>query len=126
MCEHAALPALAQSIFFCGAIVGGLMFGLIADRYGRIPALVGTNLLGFVGGVLSAFSYNFTSFAFFRFVLGFAFDNCFTMMYILGKLNIYYQFACTLSKHENKLLFNIFSCDNYCDYNFIIIAIKLN
>lgn len=86
VCDHAALPSFAQSAFFCGAIVGGLLFGLIADRYGRIPALVGTNLLGFIGGVGTAFSYNFVSFCVFRFIVGFAFDNCFTMMYILGEI----------------------------------------
>lgn len=41
MCEQDNLAATAQSIFFCGAIVGGLVFGWIADKYGRIPALVG-------------------------------------------------------------------------------------
>ncbi|XP_055311192.1 solute carrier family 22 member 13-like [Sitodiplosis mosellana] len=83
VCDKAALPSFAQSIFFCGAIVGGLLFGVIADRYGRIPALVGTNMLGFIGGIATAYSFDFISFAFFRFIVGFAFDNCFTMMYIL-------------------------------------------
>lgn len=50
VCENAYLPTLSQSIFFCGAIVGGLLFGWIADRYGRIPALAGCNLIGFVAG----------------------------------------------------------------------------
>lgn len=86
VCDKAALPSLAQSIFFCGSIVGGLLFGMIADRYGRVPALVGTNMLGFIGGIASAYSFNFVSFAIFRFIVGFAFDNCYTMMYILGML----------------------------------------
>lgn len=50
VCENSFLPTLSQSIFFCGAIVGGLLFGWIADRYGRIPALAGCNLIGFVAG----------------------------------------------------------------------------
>lgn len=50
VCDNAYLPTLSQSIFFCGAIVGGLLFGWIADRYGRIPALAGCNLIGFVAG----------------------------------------------------------------------------
>lgn len=71
---------------YCAFIfVGGLLFGIIADRYGRIPALVGTNMLGFIGGIATAYSFNFISFAFSRFIVGFAFDNCFTMMYILGE-----------------------------------------
>ncbi|KAJ8676288.1 hypothetical protein QAD02_012075 [Eretmocerus hayati] len=83
VCEDAALPTFAQSIFFVGAIFGGLIFGYIADRYGRIPALVGTNLVGFVSGIATVFATNFWQFAACRFFFGFAFDNCFTMMYIL-------------------------------------------
>lgn len=85
VCEQSALPTLAQSIFFVGAIVGGLLFGWIADRYGRIPALVLCNVTGFAGGIATAFVTNFWQFSFCRFLVGFAFDNCFTMMYILGK-----------------------------------------
>ncbi|XP_058810792.1 organic cation transporter protein-like [Phymastichus coffea] len=83
VCDNAALPTFAQSIFFVGAIFGGLIFGYIADRYGRIPALVGANFIGFVSGVCTIFSHNFWEFALCRFFFGFAFDNCFTMMYIL-------------------------------------------
>lgn len=83
VCDDATLPTIAQSIFFLGAIVGGLLFGWIADRYGRVPALVGCNSIGFVAGVLTAFVGSFWQFSLCRFLVGFAFDNCFTMMYIL-------------------------------------------
>ncbi|CAH2236945.1 jg23393 [Pararge aegeria aegeria] len=90
VCDKDNLPATAQAIFFCGAIVGGLVFGWIADKYGRIPALVGkekftdgTNLVGFAAGIATAFCNAFWSFALCRFLVGLAFDNCFTMMYIL-------------------------------------------
>lgn len=85
VCDDGALPTWSQSIFFLGAIVGGLLFGWIADRYGRIPALSGCNLVGFVAGVATAYVGNFWQFALCRFLVGFAFDNCFTMMYILGE-----------------------------------------
>ncbi|XP_043248699.1 organic cation transporter protein-like [Colletes gigas] len=83
VCDYSALPTTAQSIFFVGAIFGGLIFGWIADQYGRIPALIGANLMGFVAGVATAFSQSFWQFTLCRFFVGFAFDNCFTMMYIL-------------------------------------------
>ncbi|KZC09853.1 Organic cation transporter protein [Dufourea novaeangliae] len=83
VCEYSALPTAAQSIFFIGAIFGGLIFGWIADQYGRIPALIGSNLMGFLAGVATAFSQSFWQFTLCRFFVGFAFDNCFTMMYIL-------------------------------------------
>lgn len=84
VCEHSALPTTAQSVFFVGAIFGGLIFGWIADRYGRIPALVGANITGFLAGVATVLAGSFWEFALCRFFVGFAFDNCFTMMYILG------------------------------------------
>lgn len=83
VCQYDALPTIAQSIFFVGAIFGGLIFGWIADQYGRIPALIGANLMGFLAGVVTAFSDTFWQFTLCRFFVGFAFDNCFTMMYIL-------------------------------------------
>jgi len=87
VCDDAALPTYAQSIFFLGAIVGGLLFGWVADRFGRIPALIGTNMMGLLAGVGTAFVSNFWEFAIMRFFVGFAFDNCFTMMYILGEFS---------------------------------------
>lgn len=83
VCDRDNYPATAQSIFFCGAIVGGLIFGWVADKYGRVPALVGTNLAGFVGGIGTVFSNDFLSFCLCRFVVGLAYDNCFVIMYII-------------------------------------------
>ncbi|XP_015172217.1 PREDICTED: organic cation transporter protein isoform X2 [Polistes dominula] len=83
VCDDSALPSTAQSIFFVGAIFGGLIFGWIADKYGRVPALVGANIIGFLSGVATIFAGSFWEFAACRFFFGFAFDNCFTMMYIL-------------------------------------------
>ncbi|KAK6644865.1 hypothetical protein RUM43_001138 [Polyplax serrata] len=83
VCEQSALASASQSIFFVGSIFGGLIFGWVADSYGRIPALVGTNLMGFAGGIATAGVHSFWSFCLCRFFVGLAFDNCFTMMYIL-------------------------------------------
>jgi MFS family permease len=68
--------------------VGGILLGYLADRFGRIPALILCNLIGAVAGIITTFSFNFPVFAFSRFLMGMAFDNCFTLMYILGELQI--------------------------------------
>ncbi|XP_072948572.1 carcinine transporter-like [Epargyreus clarus] len=83
VCDKDNYSATAQAIFFCGAILGGLIFGWIADKYGRIPAVVGTNIAGFVAGVGTAFTYSFWSFCLCRFLVGLAYDNCFVIMYII-------------------------------------------
>lgn len=41
MCEYAGYAPTAQAIFFAGSFIGGLFFGWMADRFGRVPALVG-------------------------------------------------------------------------------------
>ncbi|XP_059470665.1 organic cation transporter protein [Neocloeon triangulifer] len=83
VCDNDSLATWAQAIFFLGAITGGLLFGWIADHYGRIPTLVGTNLVGFAAGMATPLTSTFWEFALCRFFVGMAFDNCFTMMYIL-------------------------------------------
>lgn len=68
MCEDSTLPTIAQSVFFAGAVFGGLIFGWIADRYGRIPSLVGSNVVAGLAGIATAFSYNFFTFTVCRFI----------------------------------------------------------
>ena len=85
VCDDAGKPPLAQALFFAGAFIGGIISGYTADRFGRLPALILCNMFCAVAGVLTYFSHNFELFAFSRFVMGMGFDNCFTLMYILGK-----------------------------------------
>lgn len=58
------------SITLLGGAAGGLMFGWIADRYGRTRALMGSVLLYSVFTALCGLSQTFWQFAFFRALLG--------------------------------------------------------
>jgi MFS family permease len=40
VCDDAGKAPLAQALFFCGSIAGGVLMGYIADRFGRVPALM--------------------------------------------------------------------------------------
>lgn len=60
----------SQSVFFCGAITGGLLLGWIADRFGRVPALIGANVVGGAAGVITAFANSFWSFTVCRYFAG--------------------------------------------------------
>lgn len=88
VCDNANKAPLAQAIFFCGSIVGGIAIGYIADKFGRIPALISCNMVGALAGLITYFANSFGVFAFARFLMGIAFDNCFTMMYILGRVTL--------------------------------------
>src|SRR5438132_13518719 len=55
----------ATSIFIMGWGVGGLIFGVLGDRYGRVKTMVLTILLYSLFTGLSAFSRGFADFAFY-------------------------------------------------------------
>lgn len=82
---HARLPAMrslvpgedpvkwgsyATSIFLIGWATGGLVFGVIGDRFGRAKTMLMTILLYSACTGLSALSRSFWDFAFYRFLTG--------------------------------------------------------
>ncbi|MFN0055570.1 MAG: MFS transporter [Planctomycetales bacterium] len=61
---------VATSIFLVGWATGGLAFGVLGDRVGRAKVMLWTILMYSAFTGLSALSWNFWSFAFFRFLTG--------------------------------------------------------
>ncbi|WP_428376836.1 MFS transporter [Lichenicoccus sp.] len=60
----------SASLYVVGAVVGALIFGWLTDKVGR-KAIFTLTLAVYIGGVLlSACSWNFASFALFRFITG--------------------------------------------------------
>ncbi len=56
--------------YLAGAVVGALLFGYGTDRFGRKKLFFITVVVYLIGTALSAFSWNFWSYAFFRAVTG--------------------------------------------------------
>ncbi|XP_015590147.1 organic cation transporter protein [Cephus cinctus] len=83
VCDKTFLSSAAQSAFFVGSIIGGFIFGYIADHYGRLPALVACNSVGFFASVGTAFCTSFWTFTLSRLIVGTAFDNCFNILFIV-------------------------------------------
>src|SRR5687768_10473658 len=65
-----AYGGYATSIFLVGWATGGLIFGVIGDRYGRARTMLFTILIYSICTGLSAFSVGFWDFAFYRFITG--------------------------------------------------------
>ncbi|WP_020177829.1 MFS transporter [Methylopila sp. M107] len=63
------IGALASS-YLVGAVIGALVFGWLTDRFGRKLIFFTTLAIYVVGVGLSAFAWDFWSFALFRFVTG--------------------------------------------------------
>lgn len=60
----------ATSIFLIGWATGGLVFGVIGDRFGRAKTMLWTILIYSLCTGLSAFAVGFWDFAFYRFITG--------------------------------------------------------
>jgi MFS family permease len=61
---------LLNTSYLVGAVLGALGFGYLTDRLGRKKLFTITLGVYLVAALLSAFSWNFASFAFFRFLTG--------------------------------------------------------
>ncbi|XP_047479820.1 beta-alanine transporter-like isoform X2 [Penaeus chinensis] len=83
VCDEDWRPALAQSLFFVGSMLGSPSLGWAADIWGRLPIIIFTNVLGGVAGVASAFSSSFATFAACRFFVGITHEQEGLMAFVL-------------------------------------------
>jgi MFS family permease len=60
----------SATAYLVGAVIGALVFGYLTDRFGRKRLFLVTLTWYLVATVLTAFSWSFGSFAFFRFLTG--------------------------------------------------------
>lgn len=61
---------LLISSSYVGQIIGALFFGWIAERYGRMPAMIGSIALFAVMSIACALAWDYNSFFIFRFIQG--------------------------------------------------------
>ncbi|XP_026764743.2 organic cation transporter protein-like [Galleria mellonella] len=83
VCDQASYVPLSQAIFFVGSLVGCCLFGWMGDTYGRLPAFIAANIVGFVGSIASIVSKGVWDYTASKFLCGMANDSCYVMLYIL-------------------------------------------
>lgn len=85
VCDKSHQPAVGQSFFFLGSVVGTITFGFLSDHIGRLPAMLMAALSGATGDFITSFVHTLPWFAFSRFVSGLSTDTMYYLMYILGE-----------------------------------------
>ncbi|XP_067614336.1 organic cation transporter protein-like [Eurosta solidaginis] len=83
VCEEAIQSAIGQSLFFVGSVFGTIFFGYLADKIGRLPAVMCTTLTGALGDFLTSFATNLPVFSLCRFIAGLSTDTTFYLAYII-------------------------------------------
>lgn len=70
VCDHSYLSSLVVTIYFLGVMVGGPLFGFLADKFGRKPVLLLCLYTPIILGASAAYIQHYEIFAVFRFLTG--------------------------------------------------------
>lgn len=68
VCSHGHLPSLVYSVATAGSVIGTVIIGALADKYGRKPTFFAIVALAVFSGFGTVLSINFAMFAVMRFI----------------------------------------------------------
>ncbi|KAA0708875.1 Solute carrier family 22 member 6-A [Triplophysa tibetana] len=84
VCENATLNNIGSSIYMFGLLVGAVLFGALADKYGRRTIILIGLAAQVIFGVGAAFAPNFYIYVMLRFVVGMTVSAVIMNAFVLG------------------------------------------
>ena len=85
VCQDSWVGPFLQSIFYGGSVLGTLLYGWTADKFGRYPIFIATNLVLAVGGICLPLCEDISCFASVRFVMGMNWTALYSTIMVLGE-----------------------------------------
>ncbi|XP_052840242.1 organic cation transporter protein [Drosophila gunungcola] len=82
-CDHKQLASLSQSIVMLGVLLGSMIFGMFADRFGRRPSFLVACFMQLITGLIVCVSPYFWFYCLLRFLVAFATAGTMTISFVL-------------------------------------------
>ncbi|XP_030562729.1 solute carrier family 22 member 6-like isoform X2 [Drosophila novamexicana] len=83
ICDEKSKLSKGNSMFLAGCLIGSLVMGYLADRLGRVPMLVFTNVMTILSNFLTIFGMSLELFCILQFITGFVINGNFVIIRIL-------------------------------------------